>query len=93
MALYEGDLKAGVTGLVLGVILLFAVTFSIVLLTNASHAKHPAPAAGAAPTHQPAPTQAPAQPSSAQPSPAQPAPGQPAPAQPSPAQPAPAGSP
>ena len=55
MALYEGDLKAGLTGLVLGVILLFAVTVSIVMLTNASHAKHPAPAAGAAPTHQAAP--------------------------------------
>lgn len=47
MALHEGDLKAGVTGLIVGAVLLAAVTFTIVKLTNASHAKHPAPAAGA----------------------------------------------
>ena len=52
MALHEGDLKAGLTGLVLGAVLLFAVTFTIVRLTNAAHAKHAAPAAqGAAPAH------------------------------------------
>lgn len=44
MALYEGDLKAGLIGLVAGTAMLFVVVFGIVLLTNATHAKHPAPA-------------------------------------------------
>lgn len=48
MALHEGDLKAGVTGLIIGAALLVAVTFTIVKLTNASHAGHAAPAAPAA---------------------------------------------
>ena len=48
MALHEGDLKAGVTGLIIGAALLVAVTFTIVKLTNASHAGHAAPATPAA---------------------------------------------
>jgi hypothetical protein len=86
MALHEGDLKAGVTGLVIGTALLFAVTFTIVKLTNASHARHETPA------HAPAAT-APAGTAPAGTSPATPAPaGAQAPATPAPATPAPAGS-
>ena len=47
MALYEGDLKAGLIGLVAGTAMLFVVVFGIVLLTNATHSKHPAPGAHA----------------------------------------------
>lgn len=55
MALHEGDLKAGVTGLIIGAVLLVAVTFTIVKLTNASHAGHPAPAASGHAPAAPAP--------------------------------------
>ncbi len=68
MALHEGDLKACVTGLVLGAVLLAAVTFTIVKLTNASHAKHATPAG--AQSHAPAAT-----PAAGAPAPATPAPG------------------
>ena len=52
MALHEGDLKAGVIGLALGAVFLLAVTFTIVKLTNAAHAKHETPAAqGTTPSH------------------------------------------
>ncbi len=77
MSLHEGDLKAGVIGLVAGTVLLLAVTFTIVKLTNASHAKHAAPAGAQshAPADAPAATPAPGTAAPAAPAANAPAPG------------------
>ena len=45
----SSDLGAALTGLVVGATVLFALMFAIVKLTNASYAKHKAPAAAGAP--------------------------------------------
>ncbi|HVZ77803.1 MAG TPA: hypothetical protein VG818_07475 [Gemmatimonadaceae bacterium] len=40
---HAGDMKAAFTGLILGAVVIFAILFSIVKLTNAHYAKeHPA---------------------------------------------------
>ncbi|HEY7896133.1 MAG TPA: hypothetical protein VIC24_14625 [Gemmatimonadaceae bacterium] len=44
-----GDKKAGFTGLVVGVIVIFCIMFSIVLLTNRHYAGKAEPAAAATP--------------------------------------------
>jgi hypothetical protein len=43
----EGDLRAGLTGLIIGAVLLFGVMFAIVKSTNAKYA-HETPAAAEA---------------------------------------------
>jgi hypothetical protein len=57
----SSDLGAALTGLVVGGVVLFAIMFAIVKITNASYASHePAAAAAAAADQQPPPEAPPA---------------------------------
>jgi hypothetical protein len=38
MSLYEGDKRAGFTGMIVGAIVIFAILFTIVMLTNRHYA-------------------------------------------------------